>query len=138
MAEHRRDEAFTLEQLISTLEHIEVSELASDLRANVRAELKRMKRNISAILRFIAYAAAQPAAQTLELHNAILEVRRECLAINGAISRLLILQALWPNPERWTAYTERAAAQYAQMAQAMRAMCLIAAPGQSQALAEAL
>jgi hypothetical protein len=138
MAPGNRGEEFSIEQLISILEPIEISELASDIRPNVRAELKRMKRNISAVLRFIGHAAAQPAGGNPELHNAILEVRRECLAINGAVSRILLLQLFWPNPARWTAYTEQAAAHYAQMAQAMRQICLIAAPMQTQALAEAL
>jgi hypothetical protein len=129
--------ALTIPDLIMLLEPIDVSELASDLRPNVRAELKRMKRNISVVLRFIAYAAAQPAPADPELHQAILEVRRECLHINGTISKVLLLQALWPNPEKWIAYTTRASQQYAQMAEAMHRICQIAAPQQTQALADA-
>jgi hypothetical protein len=130
--------ALSLEELIAALEPIDMSELASDIRPNVRVELKRMKRNISAVLRYIAYAAAHPAPENRELHETILEVRRECLRINGTISKVLLLQALWPHPEKWTAYTERAGAQYAEMAQAMQRICLVAAPLQTQALANAL
>lgn len=131
-------EALSIDELIATLEHVDISELASDIRSNVRVELKRMKRNISAVLRYIAYAAALPAAENLELHNAILEVRRECLRINGTISKVLLLQALWPSPGKWIDYTAIASVQYAQMAQAMHRICLIAAPMQTQALANAL
>jgi len=131
-------EALSIEELISALEPIDANELASDIRSNVRVELKRMKRNISAVLRFIAHAAGQPAPENPELHDAILEVRRECLRINGTISKVLLLQALWPNPEKWITFTERAGAQYAQMAQAMQRICAIAAPLQTQALADVL
>jgi len=131
-------EALTIEELIATLEHVDVSELASDIRPNVRVELKRMKRNISGVLRFIAHAVAPSAPENLELHSAILEVRSECLRINGTISKILLLQALWPKPEKWIAYTASASAQYAQMAEAMHRICLIAAPTQTQALASAL
>ncbi len=129
----------SVEQLIADLEHIEVSELQSDIRANVRAELKRMKRNISAVLRFVAHSSAVlETAENPELNQAICEVRRECLLINGMISRVLFLQTFWASPERWARYAANATTHYAEMAQAACQICRFADPLRAEALANAL
>ena len=128
----------SIETLISNLEHIEASELHSDIRANVRAELKRMKRNISAVLRFVAHSSPLEAADSPELRKAILDVRRECLLINGMISRVLFLQVFSARPERWASYAARAVEHYAEMTHAACQICLIAMPRHAQQLANAL
>jgi len=84
----------SIEELISKLEHVEESELSSDIRANVRAELKRIRRNVSHILDFVAQLGQDDGEASLELQHLIGEVRRECLFINGMILRILIFQAL--------------------------------------------
>jgi hypothetical protein len=127
-----------LEQLISSLEHIEESELQSDIPANVRAELKRMKRNISAILGFISHSPLVESTISPELRAAMNEVRRDCLRINGTISKTLLLQALQLGPARIATYTGRAMATYGEMMRAAHEMCLIAAPRQAQELLNAL
>ncbi len=129
----------SIEELIANLEHIEDSELQSDIRANVRAELKRMKRNISAVLHFISHSAAVlEAAGNGELNQAIRDVRRECLVINGMISRVLFLQTFWASPERWARHAATATAHYAEMAQAACQICQITAPLRVHALSRAL
>jgi hypothetical protein len=138
MPQIKRNRERSLEQLISALEHIEESELQSDIPANVRAELKRMKRNISAILTFVSHAPRVESAATPELRAAMNEVRRNCLFINGMISKTLLLQALQLGPARIAAYTSRAMAKYAEMMQSAHEMCLIAAPPRAQELLNAL
>lgn len=129
----QNDEVKSFEQLISNLEHIEESEIHSDIRANVRAELKRMKRNVSAIL---AFASHSQSAGNLQLQQAISDVRRECLLINATISRTLILQTL--HADKLMDYTSRATEQYSAMSEAVRQMCVLAAPLRLQELADAL
>lgn len=129
------DPIASIEQLISSLEHIEESELKSDIRPNVRAELKRIKRNVSAILAFTAHSPASQVADA-RLQWAIVDVRRECLAINSTVSKFLILQAL--HADIWLEYSSRVAEQYAAMTEAAKSMCALAAPLRAQELANAL
>jgi hypothetical protein len=131
-------EELSVEELISNLEHIEESELQSDIRANVQAELKRMKRNLSTVLRFVSHSSVLETSDNPELRKAILDVRRECLLINSMISKVLFLQIFRAAPERWAQYASRATAHYGEMAQAACQICLIAAPLRAQALAAVL
>jgi hypothetical protein len=133
MLNHQQNERTSIEQLISQLEHIEESEIQSDIRANVRAELKRIKRNVSAILAFTSHS---PSADNPQLQQAVSEVRRECLLINEMISRTLILQAL--HAGTWMNYSSRVAEQYSAMSQAVRHVCVLTSPLRVQALADAL
>jgi hypothetical protein len=126
----------SIEQLISHLEHIEQSELSSDIRENVRAELKRIKRNVSAVLAFTDHPGwLKPVAEP-GLREAITNVRRECLALNGTISKLLILQTI--RADRWVEYSSVIMEQYVSMAEAIRQMCLLEAPLRAQELTDAL
>lgn len=133
MFDHQKNEAGSIEQLISKLEHIEESEIRSDIPANVRAELKRIKRNVSAILAFTSHS---PSPDNVQLQQAISDVRRECLLINATISRTLILQTL--HAGKWMNYTSRVAEQYSAMSEAVRQMCVLTAPLRVQDLADAL
>ncbi len=125
----------SIEQLITNLEHVEESELKSDIRQNVRAEMKRIKRNVSSILAFTAQEKAS-AVDHPELNNALLELRRECISINGTISRFLILQSI--HADRWIESSSRVMEQYAGIAEATRQMCALAAPLRVQELSSAL
>lgn len=133
MFDHWESEVTSIEQLISRIEHIEESEIHSDIRANVRAELKRIKRNVSAILAFTSHS---PSAKSVQLEQAIRDVRRECLLINAAISRTLILQTL--HAHEWTEYASNVAEQYSAMSQTVRQMCVLTSPLRVQQLADAL
>jgi hypothetical protein len=129
-------EVSSIEQLISRLEHVEESELNSDIRQNVRAELKRIKRNVSAILSFVSHTAVPEVAADLRLRQAIVDVRRECIAINSTISKYLILQTL--HADAWLEYSSRISEQYTAMAEAARQMCALTAPMQLAELTNAL
>lgn len=134
MSDQAANAITSIEELIANLEHIEESELKSDIRQNVRAEVKRMKRNVSAILSFTAYSRSQQLEPALQ--QAIVEVRRECLAVNATISKFLILQML--HAEAWAEYGSRVLDQYSGVVEAARQMCALAAPMRVQELAGAL
>ncbi len=135
MFEHEGSQVTSIEQLIQSLEHIEENELKSDIRQNVRAELKRMKRNVSAILAFTAHALV-PELADARLEEAVVDVRRECIAINSTISKFLILQTL--HLDAWLEYTTRVTEEYAAMAEAVRKLCILTAPLRVQEMANAL
>jgi hypothetical protein len=138
MQGRKRNEILSVEELISQLDHIEIGELASDIRPNVRAELKRMKRNISAILGFLPHVPSLEDAGNSELFKAVLEVRRDCLHINGLISKILLLQRLWLSSARLAGLVNRVSMQYEEMGKWAGQMCQLATPGLTQELLAAL
>jgi hypothetical protein len=131
-----RTQISSVEELISSLEPVEPDELNSDIRANVRAELKRIKRNVSLILDFTSSSRSSESGTAVELERAIADVRRQCLVINSTVSEILILQAL--RADKWIEYNSRVRDQYAAMAEAVRNWCAIVAPLQLKPLADAL
>jgi len=81
----------SFEELVHRLEHIEFEQFDSDIRANVLAELSRLKRNLVAILSFLAKCQAQQQADSPQFSEAMSTVRQQCIDLNMAISRLQIL-----------------------------------------------
>ena len=81
----------SFEELVRRLEHVELEQFDTDIRANVRAELPRMKRNIVAILSFLANCKEQKRTDLPEIYEAMSSVRRQCVDLNMAISRLQVL-----------------------------------------------
>ena len=139
MLDEKRIEVRSIEQLISSLEHIEAIQLQSDIRANVRCELKRMRKNVSAVLSFVSQlSAAEQRDYPEEFRNALHAVRRKCLLINGMITKNLLLQSSPASLRICIRYTSKVMVQYGEMAQAARQMCLIAAPHLTEDLARAL
>jgi hypothetical protein len=115
----------TVDELISHLEHVEIDELQSDIPANVRAELKYMKSNISAILAYVA--ATQDQTVEPELLQAMLAVRRECIALNGMISKALLVMLLPVRATQFATYLSLSS-QYESLSRLTHAMCSLAAP----------
>jgi hypothetical protein len=132
----REIQVSSVDELISRLEPVEPGEISSDIRANVRAELKRIKRNISLILGFTSTVYPLACSGEPDLERAIMQVRQECLAINATVSRILILQAL--RADTWIDYSDRVREQYAEMAEATRALFALTSPLRAQDLASAL
>jgi len=139
MFDDKRIEVRSIEQLISSLEPIEEFQLQSDIRANVRCELKRMRKNISAVLAFVSHFSAGSGTDTPEeFHQALNAVRRKCLLINGMITKSLLLQSSPASLRMCIRYTSKVMDQYGDMAQAARQMCRMAAPHLTEDLARAL
>ena len=91
------------------------------------AELRDVKDNVSAVLSFTSYSLTRDMADDPEFRHVIDEVRRECLLINGLISRIMFRQ-------RWLFSTSKieevreVLAHYEDMANAACRMCLLFAP----------
>jgi hypothetical protein len=126
----------SFEDLIRQLEPVEQSEISSDIPPNVRAELKRIKRNVSLILGFLSHFPTVQEPDTADLGKAIVNVRQDCLAINATISRLMILHTL--RLQRWADDNSKISEQYAALAGAMRQLCMITVPSRLEHLASSL
>jgi hypothetical protein len=118
----------SVEELIRNLERVDESALQSDHRETVRAELGRMRKNLSAVLAFVSHCSREEQPHDPQLGDVLHKVRRECLLINRLISRMVILQMLPVSKRRWVQYTSPVLAHYAQMTDAARQMCLRTTP----------
>ncbi len=126
----------SVEDLISRLEPVEQSEISSDIPANVSAELKRIKRNVSLVLGYMGTFQSLDGPEHAQLRQAVAEVRQECLAINATISKYLMLQAL--HLTRWSDDNASISDHYAAMSEAVRKVCQIAVPLRTQEVVQAL
>jgi hypothetical protein len=135
MLDEKQIDVYSIEQLISRLEHIEESELQSDIRANVCAELRRIKRNVSAVLSFIDHSRL-PDDPLLRATAA--DVRRECILINGIISRTLFLYFVRIGRSACLDATSRVVGHYRGMAEATCQLCQLLSPSCTQSMAMAL
>lgn len=116
----------SFEDLIAALQPINASTFACGTANDCMVELKLMKRNISAVLRFTSGSATQAAVeQDPEMEYLVNEIRRECLLINGMISRMTLT--------RWfsglnTDRAQEVLSQYMDMAGASCRLCLSLSP----------
>ena len=127
MIDIRQIEVQSIEELILALHPVQSSAINSNRLDAAIAELRQMKSNITAVLSFTSHSAVVDMASDPELRHVIDEVRRECLLINGMISRIMFRQ-------RWLFSVSKVEdacdvmAHYEDMASAACRMCLIFAP----------
>ncbi len=127
MIDVRKIEVQSIEELILALHPVQSSAIKSNRLEAAIAELRLMKNNISAVLSFTSYSLNRGYGGRPEFRHVIDEVRRECLLINGMISRIMFRQ-------RWMFTMNRiddagdVLAHYEDMANAACRMCLIFAP----------
>ena len=127
MIDVRKIEVRTIEELIQALHPVQVAVINSDLFEAALAELRLMKNNISAVLSFTSYSLAADTAKDVEFRHVVDEVRRECLLINGMISRIMFRK-------RWLFSVSKiedaceVLAHYEDMASAACRMCLFVEP----------
>lgn len=124
----KKESIMSFQQLIDALEHIELDQLHSDIPANVRSELKRMKSNLSAILSFLGNQAHPESAIDPRLTEAINTVRQECMSLHLTISNILLLQFFRLNLVLDSQYPAKAAVQYRLISQAVCEMCQMSSP----------
>ncbi len=86
-----------------------------------------MKSNISAVLSFTSFSLSQETANDPEFRHVVDEVRRECLLINGMISRIMFRQR-WLFSVSKVEDAREVLAHYEEMAGAACRMCLLLAP----------
>jgi len=118
----------SFQELIDNLEHIEIDQLHSDIPANVRAELSRVKKNLSLILAFLGNYAHLDSASEPELRDAINTLRSECMSLNLRLTRLLVLHFFRINALSESQYPILAVDQYQRIGRAICQMCQMAAP----------
>lgn len=92
MIDVRKIEVQSIEELILALHPVQSSAIKSNRLEAAIAELRLMKNNISAVLAFTSHSQVEEMAADPELRHVIDEVRRECLLINGMISRIMFRQ----------------------------------------------
>jgi hypothetical protein len=120
-------EVQSIEELILALHPVHAAALNSDRFEAASSELRLMKSNISAVLSFTSHSRCEDLAEEPEFRHIVDDVRRECLLINGMISRIMFRQ-------RWLFAVRRiddlcdVMAHYEDMAGAACRMCLLVAP----------
>lgn len=135
MLDDRRLDVHSFEELISRLEHIDESELQSDIRANVCAELRRIKRNLSAVLSLVDHSRLP---ENPDLRRQASSIRRECILLNAMISRILVLYYFRIGQRVCMAATSKAVLRYREMSEAACQMCQLVAPSYAESMARAL
>lgn len=128
-------EVQSIEELILAVQPVDVNAIQSGDREPVMAELRRMKKNTTAVLSFTSYSLTKKLADR-ELQYALNELRRECLVINGMISKMLFLQ--WPKNSSMAEHLTEVLSSYQEMTGSACRMCLLSAPELSNKLAKAL
>lgn len=127
MIDIRQIEVQSIEELILALHPVQSSAINSNRLEAAIGELRLMKSNITAVLSFTSHSAVVDMASDPELRHVIDEVRRECLLINGMISRIMFRQ-------RWLFSVSKiedaceVLTHYQDMAGAACRMCLFLAP----------
>jgi hypothetical protein len=127
MIDVRKVEVQSIEELILALHPVQASVIGLNRAEATLSELRKIKDNVSAVLSFTSYSLNKDRADDPEFRHIIDEVRRECLLINGLISRIMFRQ-------RWLFSTSKieevreVLAHYEDMASAACRMCLLFAP----------
>lgn len=131
----KKNRVLSFPELIEALEHIEPDQLESDIPANVRAELKHMKSNLSAILAFLGAvdSSAEP-----QLRESIRVVRQECMALHLTIAKTLLVYFFRLHLVMDSEYPTLVIAQYERLSQAICQTCQIFSPQFREALSSAL
>ncbi len=126
MIDVRKVEVQSIEELILALHPVQTSVIDLNRVEAALSELRDIKNNVSAVLSFTSYSLTRDMADDPEFRHVIDEVRRECLLINGLISRIMFRQ-------RWLFSSKvedahEVLAHYEDMASAACRMCLLFAP----------
>lgn len=127
MIDVRKIEVRSVEELIEALHPVQASAIRADEFEVAFWELRQMKSNVSAVLSFATYSAATRVESDPELLQVVDEVRRECILINGMISRIMFRK-------RWLFSASKiedlcdALLHYEGMTSTACRMCLIVAP----------
>ena len=127
MIDVRNVEVRSIEELIQALHPIQATSFRSGMFEATTAELRLMKNNISSVLSFTTYSLHACKQQDDEFQRGVEDVRRECLLMNGMISRILFRK-------RWlfmaSKNEDRCAIllHYENMARAACRLCLLLSP----------
>ncbi len=127
MIDVRRIEVRSIDELIAALHPIQASAIQESRADTVLAELRLMKKNISAVLSFTTHSMQSKQESSAEFRRVVEEVRRECLLINGMISRM-IFRKRWLFSISKVENALEVLAHYEEMTSAACRMCLMVSP----------
>lgn len=127
MIDVRRMEVRSIDELIAALHPIQASAIQADRADAALSELRLMKKNISAVLSFTAHSVQSKKEADAEFRQVAEEVRRECLLINGMISRI-IFRRRWLFSISKIENARDVLAHYQEMTSAACRMCLMVSP----------
>ncbi len=130
--------AFSFQQLIQDLEHIELDQLQSDIPENVDAELAHIKGNLTAVLAFLGQSGRTDAPADPQLCAAVSMIRHECMSLNLTILQVRVLHFFRLHRIADSRYAALAAAQYEKLTMAVCQLCQISAPQLTEQLGSAL
>ncbi len=120
----------SVEELIAAL-HPTLGAACADETALPR--LRLIKSNISAVLSYTLYSVPDPAADNPEYRRTVEDIRRQCLMINGIISRIMFRQR-WLFAKSTIEEIREVLERYEQVAGAACRICLMRAPQLRQVL----
>jgi hypothetical protein len=126
MIDVRKIEVRSIEELILALHPVQAAAINSDRFEAALSELRLMKDNITAVLAFTSFSLEDEPTDG-ELRHVVDEVRRECLLINGLISRIMFRQR-WLFTMSKIENGREVLAHYEDMASAACRMCLLLSP----------
>jgi len=126
MIDARKLKVCSVEELIEALHPVQASAIHADRFEVAFWELRQMKSNISAVLSFTLYSLEKHDINS-ELRHVMEEVRRECILINGMISRIMFRKR-WLFLASKREDTNEALTHYESMTSAACRMCLLVAP----------
>jgi hypothetical protein len=124
----QKSEIISFDDLIQALEPVELDQIQSDIPANERAELIRIKRNLSAILSFLGNHVFSDAPLEPSLAQAISVTRQECMTLHMAVSKALLYRFFrldWMGDARRSTLVED---RYEQICRAVFRLCQLNAP----------
>jgi hypothetical protein len=130
MIDARKLELRSVEELVAALQPIRGAAFDDD---TALPRLRLIKSNISAVLSFTLCSVQEPAANDPEYRRTVEDLRRQCLMINGMISRIMFRQR-WLFAKSTIKEISEVLERYEQMAGAACRMCLVTAPKLRQVL----
>ena len=126
----------SIEELILALHPIQASAIDLDRTEAAISELRYIKNNVSAVLSFTSYSLQDVYEEQSEFRYVVDEVRRECLLINGMISRIMFRKR-WLFSLSKIEEARDVLAHYEDLTSAACRMCLMVAPEQGNNLLNA-
>ncbi len=124
----------SIEELILVLAPVETVALQSEDRRAVFAQLRRMKKNISAVLAFTSSSFVDRSRNDPELRAVVKQLRGECLLINNMIAKLMLRRFAFLDPVKQIRVVLD---QYEEKAGVACRMCMLFAPQSGNNLARA-
>ncbi|HVJ04708.1 MAG TPA: hypothetical protein VM578_03435 [Candidatus Saccharimonadales bacterium] len=124
MIDARKIEVRSIEELIAALRPIRSEALDDE---STLPRLRLMRSNISAVLSFTIFSSGEAVANNPEYRQDIEDVRRQCLMINGIVSRIMFRQR-WLFAKSTIEDVSEVLDRYEQIAAAACRICSITTP----------